>query len=76
MWLISNEAASLMISLCPGCHSKVHRTKAVLSQMQPLLLRLWRKQHPAGHEQTVLNFIARGPAALPIRLFARDGEGN
>jgi len=26
---------SLMRSLCPGCHAKVHRTKAVLSAMQP-----------------------------------------
>ena len=46
----------LMISLCPGCHAKVHRTKAVLTQMPPLLLELWREQHPNGHEQTVLNF--------------------
>ena len=25
-----------MISLCPACHAKVHRTKAVLSRMSPL----------------------------------------
>ncbi len=31
---------SWMISLCPGCHAKVHRTKAVLSQMPLLLLEL------------------------------------
>ena len=48
---------NLMISLCPGCHAKVHRTKAVLTQMPPLLLELWREQHPNGHEQTVLNFV-------------------
>jgi hypothetical protein len=47
---------SLMISLCPGCHAKVHRTKAVMSEMSPLLLILWREQHPEGHEQTTLNF--------------------
>ena len=47
---------NLMISLCPGCHAKVHRTKAVLSQMPQLLLELWREQHPEGHEQTVLEF--------------------
>jgi 5-methylcytosine-specific restriction endonuclease McrA len=46
----------LMISLCPGCHAKVGRTKAVLSQMPPLLLQLWREQHPDGHEQTTLDF--------------------
>lgn len=59
----------LMISLCPGCHAKVHRTKAVLAAMPPLLLELWREQHPRGHEQTALDFT-RGPAlARPVRFF-------
>jgi hypothetical protein len=48
----------LMISLCPGCHAKVGRTKVVLSQLPPLLLELWREQHPFGHEQTALDFKA------------------
>lgn len=59
----------LMISLCPGCHAKVHRTKAVRSFMPPLLLELWREQHPHGHEQTALDFAVRGPAARKIALF-------
>jgi 5-methylcytosine-specific restriction endonuclease McrA len=59
----------LMISLCPGCHAKVHRTKAVLSEMVPLLLELWREQHPDGHEQTQLDFRERSPVAIPVRLF-------
>ncbi len=42
---------NLMISLCPGCHAMIHRTKAALAIMPPLLLELWREQHPAGHEQ-------------------------
>jgi hypothetical protein len=58
-----------MISLCPGCHAKVHRTKAVLSQMEPLLLELWREQHPDGHEQTSLDYTASGPAAQAVPLF-------
>ncbi len=53
----------LMISLCPGCHAKVHRTQAVLAPMPPLLLALWREQHPHGHEQTFLNFA---PAPKPL----------
>ena len=53
----------LMISLCPGCHAKVGRTKVVLSQMPPLLLELWREQHPLGHEQTALEFKANFPVA-------------
>jgi len=48
----------LMISLCPGCHAKVHRTRTVLRHMPPLLLELWREQHPKGHEQTALDFHA------------------
>jgi hypothetical protein len=67
---------NLMISLCPGCHSKVHRTKAVLSQMPSLLLQLWSEQHTTGHEQTALNFRTRGSAAVPIKLSGRDGGGN
>lgn len=62
----------LMISLCPGCHAKVHRTKAVLSEMPPLLLELWREQHPRGHEQTALNFRVATPAAQAIPLFRED----
>ena len=59
----------LMISLCPGCHAKVGRTKVVLSQMPPLLLELWREQHPLGHEQTALDFKANFPAAKSAPLF-------
>jgi 5-methylcytosine-specific restriction endonuclease McrA len=65
---------SLMISLCPGCHAKVHRTKAVMSEMSPLLLILWREQHPEGHEQTTLNFSTRGPAAKAVPLFTAEKE--
>ena len=31
---------ALMIDLCPGCHAKVHRTKAVLTAWPRLLLEL------------------------------------
>ena len=47
---------NLMISLCPGCHARVHRTIAILSEMPALLLQRWREQHPKGHGQTMLNF--------------------
>jgi hypothetical protein len=59
----------LMISLSPGCHAKVGPTKAALSQMPPLLLELWREQHPLGHEQAVLAFKANLPAATGAPLF-------
>jgi len=58
-----------MISLCPACHAKVGRTRAVLSEMPPLLLELWREQHPKGHEQTSLGFEAKGTVPMAVPLF-------
>ena len=58
----------LMISLCPGCHAKVHRLKAVLSAMPALLVELWREQHPNGHEQITLDFRKPMPKASARRL--------
>lgn len=63
------SALHLMIALCPGCHARVHHTKAVLSAMPPLLLQLWREQHPHGHEQTRLDFRIRSTPACPVPLF-------
>ena len=63
-----------MVSLCPGCHAKVHRTKAVLSAMPPLLLELWREQHPKGHEQVQLDFAVKRPAAKLVPLFGEERE--
>lgn len=60
---------SLMISLCPGCHARVHRTIAILNDMPPLLRELWREQHPDGHEQVALNFTEQTPVAQPVQLF-------
>ena len=68
---------NLMLSLCPGCHAKVHRTKAVLSAMPPLLLELWREQHRTGHEQVQLDFTSKKPAAKLVPLFGDErGPGR
>jgi hypothetical protein len=37
--------------------------------MPPLLLELWREQHPLGHEQTALDFKINFPAAKRAFLF-------
>jgi hypothetical protein len=66
----------LMISLCPACHAKVHHANAVLSRMPPLLLEFWREQHPNGHEQTMLDFKARGSATRKVPLPAEAVEGS
>ncbi len=65
-----------MISLCPGCHARIHRTRAVLSAMPPLLRELWRELHPGGHEQTALDFRWRVAQAKPVPLFEDSGEGS
>jgi hypothetical protein len=49
----------VMISLCPGCHAKVERTKMALSEMNLLLLMLRRERHRKGHEQVMLDFALR-----------------
>ena len=63
------SALPLMLALCPGCHAKVHRTQAVLTAMPPLLLELWREQHPKGHEQTALDFRPVTTLPVPVSLF-------
>ncbi len=65
-----------MISLCPACHARIHRTQAILSKMPDLLLELWRELHPRGHEQTALDFRWRVAAAKPVPLFGESGAGK
>jgi hypothetical protein len=64
----------LMIALCAGCHAKVHRTKVVLTEFPPLLLVLWREQHPEGHEQTYIDFNVRKPPAQSVPLNFEPAE--
>jgi hypothetical protein len=66
----------LMISLCPGCHAKVERTKMVLSEMNLLLLELWREQHPDGQEQIMLAFDMREPAVQTVPLPLEEPQDN
>ena len=60
----------LMISLCPACHAIVSRTRVMRRHVPPLLLELWREQHPNGHEQRVIGFENTGTVAVPVPLFA------
>lgn len=50
---------NLMIALCPGCYAKIHRTKAALAIMPPLLLKLWREQNLTGRSRSPLISAAR-----------------
>jgi hypothetical protein len=62
---------ALMIALCLRCHAKVHRTKMLISRtpVPPLLLELWREQHPNGQEQNVLDFHVQSESYEAMRLF-------
>ena len=64
-----NSVLNLMISLCPACHARIHRTRVVVRFMSPLLLELWRELHPNAPEQTAFDFTLIGTTALPTALF-------
>lgn len=46
----------------------------VLTELPPLLLVLWREQHPKGLKQIILNFKARKPVATVVPLDFIDKE--
>jgi hypothetical protein len=44
--------------------------------MPPLLLELWREQHPKGHEQKQLDFSLKKPTAKLVPLFKDEKESS
>ena len=58
----------LLITLCPACHAKVTRTLALEACWPPLLVQLWREQHPEAHEQLQLGFAVPFTAPANIAL--------
>jgi len=52
-----------------GLPAKVHRTRQVQQVMPPLLLELWREQHPHGNEQTFPGFNRRTKQPQPVQMF-------
>ena len=44
-----------LITLCPACHATVERLQQLDRYLPPLLLLLWREQHPAA-DDTQLQF--------------------
>lgn len=59
----------LMITLCAAHHAKVGRLQVADKRMSPLLLELWREQHPQGHEQVALDFTEHPHRAEAVPLF-------
>ena len=66
----------LMITLCAGHHAIVERLLVATKRMTPLLLTLWREQHPEAHEQVLLEFSVKKPVATAVRLFEEGREGE
>lgn len=49
----------LLITLCPGCHARIHHTRCWRRMPGSPAAALWREQHPGAPEQLVLDFAAR-----------------
>ena len=65
---------ALMISLCLACHARVTRQRVLDACWPPLLVELWREQHPEAHEQLQLNFTMPFQAPVPVRLFKKEDQ--
>jgi hypothetical protein len=39
------------VTLCAGCHARVHRTRILRRWLPEILIDLWREWHPDGVEQ-------------------------
>jgi hypothetical protein len=47
----------LLVTLCPRCHTRVHRLAAIPRRWLPeLLVELWAEQHPSRPRQQQLPF--------------------
>ncbi len=64
----------LMITLCAAHHAQVERLQVATKPMSPLLLTLWREQHPQGHEQKTLLFETHSAPQQPGALFPNEAE--
>ena len=45
-----------LVTLCAGCHARVHRTRILSRWLPEILLALWREWHPDAVEQLQLPF--------------------
>jgi hypothetical protein len=57
-----------LITLCIGCHTRVHRWGALRRCVPQVLLRLWRERHPGQPLQLQLPFDVKHRANPPHRF--------
>jgi hypothetical protein len=68
-----------LITLCIGCHVRVHRYRALRSWVPEVLLKLWRERHPHEPVQLQLLFGVKrqvSPRAQPFRRPLTQLEGS
>jgi hypothetical protein len=70
-----------LITLCIGCHVRVHRYRGLRRWVPEVLLKLWRERHPRGPVQLQLQFCVKpqvSPRAQPFNarpLTQSEGSG-
>ena len=55
---------------------QVHHIRLMDRLIPPLLLKLWREQHPEGREQITLDFEKREQQARAVPLFTKQRKGE
>jgi hypothetical protein len=67
-----------LITLCIGCHTRVHRYRALRSWVPEVLLKLWRERHRREPFQLQLPFAIRHRVNRPTAFSAKrlDASGR
>jgi hypothetical protein len=71
--IVHHRNKRLYVTLCPGCHARVERTRYPRWDMHPYLRQLWREAHPRLAEQLPLALVLavpRAPEQLSLLVLA------
>jgi hypothetical protein len=61
----NGRTLSILITLCPRCHGRVHHLPRLVYGLAPVIETLWREQHPRQPEQLLLpEFVVSRPAVV------------
>lgn len=55
-----DHAAGRLVTLCPACHTRLHKLRALRRFLPPRLVPLWVEQHPGVPEQLQFAYAERG----------------
>jgi hypothetical protein len=65
-----------LITLCIGCHTRVHRYWGLRSWVPEVLLKLWRERHPREPVQLQLPFGIRNLVNRPVAFHRKRADPN